>query len=89
MMNVAYTVALVGILVAAGASAAMAGMSAGYVDQRQQAVQVNAQTIGEQLASGTMTEPQVMQLIHFTGLTVDEAKGYTVPEVAAMRWTNN
>ena len=88
-MKLAYTVALVGILVAAGVSAAMAGMSAGYVGQRQQAVHVNAQTIGEQLASGKLTEPQVVQLIHFTGLSLDEARAYTVSEVAAMRWTNN
>ena len=66
-MKLAYTVALVGTLVAAGASAAMAGMSAGYVDQRQQADE--RQTIGEQLSTGRMTEPQVIQLIQFTGLS--------------------
>ncbi len=88
-MKLTYTLALVGSLVAAGASTAMAGMSSGYVETRQQAEQLDSQTIGQKLANGSLTEPQVEQLIQFTGLSADEAKDYTIPEVTGMRWTNN
>jgi hypothetical protein len=81
--------ALAAGLLAVDAGTAMAGMSSDYVDARRQQAQSSADTIGDQLARGEISEQQVSQLIQFTGLSVDAAKSYTVPEVAAMRWTNN
>jgi hypothetical protein len=88
-MKIPYTVALVAALLAVDAGTAMAGMSPGDVDTRRQQAQGSSETIGDQLARGELTEQQVAQLIQFTGLTMDSAKAYTVPEVVAMRWTNN
>ena len=33
--------------------------------------------------------PQVIQLIQFTGVSAEDAKGYTIPEIIARRWTAN
>jgi hypothetical protein len=88
-MRFPHTIALVATLLAVGAGTAMAGMSTGDVDIRRQQSQAGADTIGDQLARGEITQAQVSQLIQFTGLTMDSAQGYTVPEVVAMRWTNN
>ena len=88
-MKLASTLALAAALVATGAGTAMAGMSSGYVDRRQEAAEMSTQSIGDLLAAGRLTEPQVTQLVQFTGLDVETAKKYTIPEVVAMRWTNN
>jgi hypothetical protein len=88
-MKFPYVAALVAALLAVEAGSAMAGMSSSDVDARRQQAQSATETIGDQLARGEITEQQVTQLIQFTGLTFDDAKAYTVPEVVAMRWTDN
>ena len=88
-MKVSTTLTLVAALIATGTGTAMAGMSSSYADQRREQAQMGDQTIGALLASGQVSEQQVTQLIQFTGLNVDSAKEYTIPEVVGMRWTNN
>ncbi len=48
-----------------------------------------ADTIGQQVASGKMSAAAAQQLIVGTGLSVDQAKDYTVEQIVKMRWENN
>lgn len=48
-----------------------------------------ADTIGQKIAKGSMSPQQVQQLVQFTGLSVEEAKAYTVEDVAKLRWLDD
>ncbi|MER2508446.1 MAG: hypothetical protein ABTQ27_06755 [Amaricoccus sp.] len=48
-----------------------------------------ADTIGQRIASGKMSVAAAEQLIVGTGLSFDEAKGYTIDQVVALRWQDN
>lgn len=80
-MRVSSTLMLVGALMLGGA--AYAGTSA-----QMQTAETGKPTIGQLLANGSMTEPQLVQLVEFTGITPDQAKSLTLDEVSVMRWKN-
>lgn len=50
---------------------------------------VSAQTVGEQLETGHISESAFHQLIATTGLTPDEARDLTVDEIVAVRWQDD
>jgi len=49
----------------------------------------SAQTLGERVDSGRMSEAAFHQLIVSTGLTPQEARGLTLDEVVAIRWQDD
>ena len=49
----------------------------------------SAQTLGEQVASGRMSEAAFEQLIVSTGLTQQQASGLTLDEIVAIRWQDD
>ena len=49
----------------------------------------SAQTLGEQVASGRMSEAAFEQQIVSTGLTPQQASGLTLDEVVAIRWQDD
>ena len=49
----------------------------------------SAQTLGEQVASGRMSEAAFEQLIVSTGLTPQQASGLTLDEIVAIRWQDD
>jgi len=49
----------------------------------------SAQTLGDRLSSGSISEAAFEQLIFSTGLTSQEAKGLTLDEVVAIRWQDD
>lgn len=75
---------LIGALSLGSAGAALAGAATATVNNM--APTYHAQTIGQQLANGSITEQQVDQLVAFTGISPDKAKDYTVAQISAMRW---
>lgn len=82
-MRVSSTLMLVGALTFGSAVGAFAGTSA-----QMQGAESGKPTISQLLANGTMTEPQLVQLVEFTGLTPDQAKSLTLDEISVMRWKN-
>jgi hypothetical protein len=49
----------------------------------------SAQTLGEALASGQLSEPAFLQLIAGTGLSEQEARQLTLDDVVAVRWQDD
>jgi hypothetical protein len=49
----------------------------------------SAQTLGDRLDSGRLSEAAFQQLIVSTGLTPQEARGLTLDEIVAIRWQND
>ena len=49
----------------------------------------SADTLGDRLSSGRMSEAAFEQLIFSTGLSPQEAKGLTLDEVVALRWQDD
>lgn len=49
----------------------------------------SAETLGDRLSSGRISEAAFEQLIFSTGLTPQEAKGLTLDEVVALRWQDD
>ena len=50
---------------------------------------VNAQTLGEKLSSGQLSEGALVQLISGTGLTEEEALGLTLEDIVAIKWQDD
>lgn len=48
-----------------------------------------AETLGDRLDSGRLSEAAFEQLIVSTGLTPTEARGLTLDEVVAIRWQDD
>jgi hypothetical protein len=53
------------------------------------ATAASAETLGERLDSGRMSEAAFQQLIVSTGLTPQEARGLTLDEIVAIRWQDD
>ena len=53
------------------------------------ATAATAQTLGEELASGQLSEQAFEQLIAHTGLSDAEARDLTLEEVVAIRWQDD
>jgi hypothetical protein len=53
------------------------------------ATAASAQTLGERVDSGRMSEAAFQQLIQSTGLTSQEARGLTLDEIVAIRWQDD
>ena len=49
----------------------------------------SAQTLGETLASGRISEAAFLQLIAGTGLSPDEARTLTLDDVVAIKWQDD
>ena len=49
----------------------------------------SAQTLGDRLDSGRLSEAAFQQLIVSTGLTPNEARGLTLDEIVAIRWQDD
>ena len=49
----------------------------------------SAQTLGDRLDSGRMSEAAFQQLIVSTGLSPQEARGLTLDEIVAIRWQDD
>jgi len=48
-----------------------------------------AQTLGDRVDSGRLSEVAFSQLIQSTGLTPQEARGLTLDEIVAIRWQDD
>jgi len=48
-----------------------------------------AQTLGDRVDSGRLSEAAFSQLIQSTGLTPQEARGLTLDEIVAIRWQDD
>ena len=53
------------------------------------ATAASAETLGDRLNSGRLSEAAFQQLIFSTGLTPQEARGLTLDEVVAIRWQDD
>lgn len=53
------------------------------------ATTVSASTLGENLATGQISEQAMIQLIAGTGLTLEEARTMTVEEVVSIKWQDD
>lgn len=49
----------------------------------------SAQTLGDSLASGQLSEAAFMQLIAGTGLSPDEARTLTLNDIVAIKWQDD
>lgn len=49
----------------------------------------SAQTLGEKLAAGQMSEAAFAQLVANTGLSQDEARGLTLEDIVAIKWQDD
>jgi hypothetical protein len=49
----------------------------------------DAETLGQRLDNGSLSQNAFQQLIPFTGLTADQAKSMTLEEVVALRWQDS
>ena len=49
----------------------------------------SAQTLGERMSAGRLSEAAFQQLISGTGLSADEARGLTLDEVVAIKWQDD
>jgi hypothetical protein len=88
-MRISRTFALVAALAAAGTGTAFAGASSQTIKNMSQSTAYQQETIGQKLENGSLSLAQVRQLIQFTGLTLEDAKTYTVPQITALRWENS
>lgn len=50
---------------------------------------VSAETLGDRLDGGRISESAFQQLIVSTGLTPQQARGLTLDEVVAIRWQDD
>jgi hypothetical protein len=53
------------------------------------ATAASAQTLGESVASGRLSNAAFEQLIAHTGLSADEARSMTLEEVVEIRWQDD
>lgn len=49
----------------------------------------SAQTLGEKLASGQISQASLAQLVSGTGLSVDEARALTLEDIVAIKWQDD
>jgi hypothetical protein len=49
----------------------------------------SAQTLGDRVDSGQMSEAAFQQLIVGTGLSAQDARGLTLDEIVAIRWQDD
>ena len=64
-------------------------LPAGFAAVALGATAASAQTLGDALASGRLSEPAFEQLIAHTGLSDAEARSLTLEEVVAIKWQDD